>query len=767
MDDKMNSLFYGSVLHDIGKIVQRSTNERITHSRIGVNYLRKFTDNIDILHQVNYHHVKEINGAKLENNDLAFITYIADNIASGTDRRKIETDTKRQWDSKTNLEDIFDRFGENSTRRYIVPSMLSEDTSKIFPVKDKVEFNSSEYTKIVTRITNTLSVINFTPDYQQSVLNLIEATASFIPSSTNVQESVDVSLYDHMRLTAGIACAIYLFLEEKQEYNYKNTLYNNSQNFYRQNAFKLVSFDISGIQKFLYTITTSGAHKQLRSRSFYLDMISETIVDSLLSKLGLSRANVIYSGGGRAYLVLPNTKSADKAIKEVEKEFNQFFIDKFNIQLYVSFGSSIFTANDLMDKKDNDEDNEKIYNSIFREVSHQISERKLSRYDVSTIKQLNMGGKKVGRECIICHSVDNLVEGENKCQLCFSLENFSSDLQKEKYFVVDDEVSGLQISPNMYIHKVSEEDIKSGKVNGKIYTKNEFVTGADQSIRLMMGDYSYLHNNEFGKYSDRDWTKVDSSSSPVGIKRIAALRCDVDDLGYGFIGGFKEQNSGKYNTFSRIATFSRRMSIFFKTYINSFAKDKRLTIIYSGGDDVFVLGAWDEVVEFAVDLRQKFIAWTDGKLTLSAGIGMFDSKTPINVIARETGMLEDAAKDNDKNSIALFDTKYTFNLDYFIDNIYNSKLTYIKEFFENQPEQGKTFIYRLLDLIYNRDTKDKISFARIAYTLAKAEENMSDKQLEDFKVFKSKMLNWFEDEKEILSTELALMLYIYQIRKDR
>ena len=729
MDDKMNSLFYGSVLHDIGKIVQRSTNERITHSRIGVNYLKRFTDNIDILHQINYHHVKEINGAKLENDDLAFITYIADNIASGTDRRKIETDTKRQWDSKINLEDIFDRFGENSTRRYIVPSMLSEDTSKIFPVKDKVEFNSSEYTKIVTRITNTLSVINFAPDYQQSVLNLIEATASFIPSSTNVQESVDVSLYDHMRLTAGIASAIYLYLEEKQEYNYKNTLYNNSQNFYRQNAFKLVSFDISGIQKFLYTITTSGAHKQLRSRSFYLDMISETIVDSLLSKL--------------------------------------FFIDKFNIQLYVSFGSSIFTANDLMDKKDNDEDNEKIYNRIFREVSHQISEHKLSRYDVNTIKQLNMGGKKVGRECTICHSVDNLVEGENKCQLCLSLENFSSDLQKEKYFVIDEKVSGLQIGPNMYIHKISEEDIKSGKVNGKIYTKNEFVTGADQSIRLMMGDYSYLHNNEFGKYSDRDWTKIDSGSSPVGIKRIAALRCDVDDLGYGFIGGFKKQNSGKYNTFSRIATFSRRMSIFFKTYINSFAKDKRLTIVYSGGDDVFVLGAWDEVIEFAIDLRQKFISWTDGKLTLSAGIGMFDSKTPINVIARETGTLEDAAKDNDKNSIALFDTKYTFNFDYFIDNVYNSKLSYIKEFFENQSEQGKTFIYRLLDLIYNRDTKDRISFARIAYTLAKAEESIPKEKRKEFIDFKSKILNWFEDEKEILSTGLALMLYIYQIRKDR
>ena len=238
MDDKMNSLFYGSVLHDIGKIVQRSTNERITHSRIGVNYLKKFTDNIDILHQINYHHVKEINGAKLENDDLAFITYIADNIADGIDGMEIEEDIKQQWNSKTNLEDIFNRFGEHPTRRYIVPSMLSKNASKSFPIKDKVEFNDSEYTEIISRITNTLSDISFTPDYQQSVLNLVEATASFIPSSTNIQETVDVSLYDHMRLTAGIACAIYLYLEEKQEYNYKDTLYDDSQNFYRQDAFK-------------------------------------------------------------------------------------------------------------------------------------------------------------------------------------------------------------------------------------------------------------------------------------------------------------------------------------------------------------------------------------------------------------------------------------------------------------------------------------------------------------------------------------------------
>ena len=34
----------------------------------------------------------------------------------------------------------------------------------------------------------------------------------------------------------------------------------------------------------------------------------EHIIDTLLDKLHLSRANLIYSGGGHCYMILPNTK---------------------------------------------------------------------------------------------------------------------------------------------------------------------------------------------------------------------------------------------------------------------------------------------------------------------------------------------------------------------------------------------------------------------------------------------------------------------------
>ena len=69
--------------------------------------------------------------------------------------------------------------------------------------------------------------------------------------------------------------------------------------------------------------------------------------------------------------------------------------------------------------------------------------------------------------------------------------------------------------------------------------------------------------------------------------------------------GFSYQDGGKYNTLARSATFSRSMSLFFKVYINQFAKEKKLSIIYAGGDDVFAIGSWQDIIEFTICLRQR------------------------------------------------------------------------------------------------------------------------------------------------------------------
>ena len=245
--------------------------------------------------------------------------------------------------------------------------------------------------------------------------------------------------------------------------------------------------------------------------------------------------------------------------------------------------------------------------------------------------------------------------------------------------------------------------------------------------------------------------------------------------------GFSYQDSGKYNTLARSATFSRSMSLFFKVYINQFAKEKKLSIIYAGGDDVFAIGSWQDIIEFTICLRQNFIKWTNGKLTLSAGIGLFPDKTPVSLMAEETGKLEGAAKDNDKDSISLFkagntlkldqsfgnvdsERNYTLKFDQFIDNVYNGKLKSIRYYFNIQDERGKSFVYRLIELLRNYD---RMNIARLAYYLTRLEDQTSKDKKEEFKEFKDLFFSWYTgSDNERKEAEIALLLYIYEIRKD-
>lgn len=761
MEEKQVALFFGAALHDIGKVVQRATGEKVRHSKVGCDFLKDYTKNKEILTSVAHHHYQEISQSKIADNDLGYITYIADNIASGVDRRESEEEGNISWDTYTNQEDIFNTFGEKTTERYYKPVMLDDTKEYNQAREENHKFSQGDYAGIVTKIKDTLTKIQFEEKYADSLLNMLEGTLSFVPSSTNTKEIADISLYDHMKLTAAIANAIYEYAKEKEITDYKEKFFEKAEEFYEEEAFLLYSFDLSGIQDFIYTIVSSGAQQQLRSRSFYLEMIAEVAVDNLLRENSLTRANLLYSGGGHAYIILPNTEFARTAIEKVGQEMNEWLMETFGAKLYFAFGYTHFCANKVMQGNDPKE-----YSKIFRKVSKQISEKKLHRYDAETIEKLNRGGKKEGRECRVCRSIDNLPEVDEEetsiCQMCKNLEKFSKDIQKEKYFELNEQF-GLEVGKNQFLKVVSEKAIKAGEVKGKIYVKNQFATGESIGTHIWVADYA--SEKDIGEYAKME--TVIRENEKLGIRRLAVLRCDVDNLGLGFMIGFSKQNGGKFQTLSRTATFSRVMSQFFKLYMNQFAKDYEVTIVYSGGDDVFAIGQWKSVIDFAIKLDDELKTFSNHKLSLSSGIGIFGGKTPVNILAHQTGELEESAKGVDnKNGIALFSSKFTYSYELFVEKIYNEKLPFIRNFFNNQNEKGKAFIYKLLSLIRERNEKERITFARLAYFLARLEDSMKKDDKKLFKEFKEQFKTWFDDKENAEQLECAIMLYIYETRKD-
>ena len=112
-----------------------------------------------------------------------------------------------------------------------------------------------------------------------------------------------------------------------------------------------------------------------------------------------------------------------------------------------------------------------------------------------------------------------------------------------------------------------------------------------------------------------------------GIKRLAVLRADVDNLGQALWLDLRE----KTPAFPERLLFPASCQSFFKFHINyilqnpefSFGKDapqrRNALIVYSGGDDVFLLGAWDDVIGFAINLQNSLQKYTQDTLTISAG----------------------------------------------------------------------------------------------------------------------------------------------------
>ncbi len=384
MLDKELEVTIGGLLHDIGKVVYREGKEVKTHSQSGFDFLKEEANitNKDILNCVKYHHANAISGAGLKDDDLAYIVYFADNIASSIDRRN-KLEEENGFEIHTPLQPVFNILNKNNAEMYYSPEKYNVEKNINMPSSVKKVFSKEQYAEIVRNIKDNLLGIELSNEYINSLLEVMEANLSYVPSSTSKKEVPDISLFDHVKVTAAIAVSILHYMESKNECNYKSRLYTNGNEFYGEKAFLIGSIDLSGIQNFIYTIPSKNALKNLRARSFYLEILMEHIIDEILDKLGLSRANLLYVGGGHCYLLLPNTDETKTQYENYLSELNEWFIDKFDIDLFAAGAYAECSADDLKNIPRGS------YENIFREISSKLSKKKMTRYSAKTILSLN------------------------------------------------------------------------------------------------------------------------------------------------------------------------------------------------------------------------------------------------------------------------------------------------------------------------------------------------------------------------------------------
>jgi CRISPR-associated protein Csm1 len=778
VEEKILKLSVGGMLHDTGKVLYRGTDGR-NHSQSGYDYLK---DEIglkdqDILDQVRYHHAKFLKNAELPDDSLAYITYMADNIAASADRRKGDS-SESGFNRSAALESIFNHLNGEHGRMKYRPAALNRKEQIAYPTDEAISFDEEFYTRLRHTLTDVMKQVTdgevIHQEYVNSLLEVLEANLSLVPSSTDQSEIADVSLFDHVKLTAAIGCCIFRYLSEQNITDYRNCLFASGRDFYDRPAFCLFSMDMSGIQSFIYQqYDTKTVLKNLRARSFYLDILMENLVDELLEMNGLCRANLIYCGGGHAYLLLPGTEQTEKILKTFQQITNQWIQKVFQADLFVACGYTFCTANELINRPEGS------YQNLFRRVSRSVSRRKAQRYSADDIRYLNAAGHDSdGRECRICHRSDELDE-DNCCCICSGLIRLSKGILQNEFFVVMDGSCGMEGMPlwdNRILifadREATRRLIRDNPHYVRAYTKNDRYTGDMVAAKLWVGDYC-----REGKDTLEELVK-----NGKGIRRLGVLRADVDNLGQTFVAGFPPE----YQTLSRAATFSRKMSLFFKRYINdilqngsysldSGEKERNAAVVYSGGDDVFVVGAWKDIIEFAVDLSHDLERFSQGALTISAGFGMYEATYPIAYIASDTGALEDRSKQEPgKNAITLFadmpiekegSLKSTYPWKEFCDQVLGEKFRVICDYFSHTDEHGKALLYRVLELFRNRG--ERINLARLAYLSARMEpgKKASEEERESYRRFREKIYEWIQTPSDSSEVITALYLYSYLIRE--
>lgn len=628
-----------------------------------------------------------------------------------------------------------------------------------------------------------------------ALLTALERWTGDFPNEIQERGETDLSLFDRRRTAAAFgSCLSEYLLDQKKSAVQEAALR-------KEETFLLYTAGFSGIQKFIYTVSTDGALKSLRSRSFFLELLMEHYVDELLAACHLSRVNLLFHGGGQCHLLLPNTKGVKEILEEWNRTFNNWLVQEFGIALYMDHGWVACTGNELV----NEPAAESPYEQVFRRLNREVEGRKLRRYDAGQLLALNREKTDAqGRECKVCGRMDHLVNlaGQSeppdlRCPWCKRFLEMSKQLVERDVYVVyraseetekshlpsmDDRTVRLPLPAmdgTVYLCLEQEETacahLEGEKAVVRIYSKKS-LPKLPGSIRLDMGDYVYREHT-----AQKDLpTMEDLAARSKGIQRIAVCRMDVDNLGAAFHSGFQQEGEEdpvkrqRFVNLPRGAALSRQMTLFFRRYLNgilSQAYDEKDTsmavaIVYAGGDDVFLVGAWNQVLEAACRIREAFQRFTCGALTISCGFTLFDSHFPIRLAADQTAELEEKAKEQPgKNSIALFtpEEDHVYPWDVFQDQVRAGKLRVLEAFFEENQERGNTFLHHIMELL--RPVKDggnwPIELARYAYLLSKLEPEQKAHGYEVYRRFADQAYVWAlngEERRQLIS---ASYLYLY------
>lgn len=721
-----------AILHDIGKFMQLAgfklsteqenvykkfnlstrNNSSFYHALLGAQFIKMNFPEVDekLWALVAFHH--EPHKAPDEIKLFAKIIAIADSIIHG-EYRSQEVDIEEKI-FKRPLVSIFskitlqDRLREN---KYIRPSVLGLDLKNLFPLpeqKQAIPPNKNVFEGLWNAFTNEFKKINYDAGYDiyfHQLLFLLEKYTITIPAFTEKGETC-IPLYQHLKLVSAMSHCISTIAPDQIEMIFHSILNQESNTPILQNPISyLIGGDTSGIQDFIYSVTSEKALKGLRGRSFYLQLLSDSIAKSILASFELTLANIFFIGGGHFYLLLPPTAEIKKQLELIKEQINDNLFQAHRGKLAVAISEIQLTPVDFLGNH---------FQSIYNQLKHKLSINKRKKFvslfnsekDIAKLLgPFDIGG--VQRVCEICSN--ELLENEtgNKhCNFCQSFIELANHLAKVTTFSekkMPTLFKKLDHNPQSYADVIQhfgfnynlidhENSDRTYLINSTEFLKNTTYSGFQffPQCAPMSSSFSIKTLEEFAKDSN-------------GLSTWGVARADVDHLGNIFKKGLGEKSS-----ILEISTLSYFVSLFFSAHVEKIGRDdfsKAIYIIYSGGDDMFALGPWSKLPEFVRTINSEFRKFTGNQeITLSSGIFISPSKKyPVYQAADSAGDNLEKAKNAGRNHVTMLDKPVTWTE---FEEV-NELQTLITDLIQTQEgdavteSQDKKIPHSLLQILYS------------------------------------------------------------------
>ncbi len=183
-------------------------------------------------------------------------------------------------------------------------------------------------------------------------------------------------------------------------------------------------------------------------------------------------------------------------------------------------------------------------------------------------------------------------------------------------------------------------------------------------IRKRLARHAPLRND--GQLLDFD----EIAGRATGAKFLGVLKADLDNLGSTF-SKFPPDEEGEKHAKELSDKLERLFTEELEGLIHR--NFQECYIVYSGGDDLFMLGPWDQLIRFIEGLhallKQSVEAWNYPQLTLSAGFRLAHPKSPVRSLAEDAEEALDQAKGKRptpgslpaKNRVSVFERVVTWN----------------------------------------------------------------------------------------------------------